>query len=52
MQFVLHLALAAVIGFAATEARQQEHDIGKLCVFYARTLRAPLKVLFLATDFD
>lgn len=29
MHITLHLALAAIIGFGLSEARQQEHDIGK-----------------------
>lgn len=30
MHITLHLALAAIIGIGLSEARQQEHDIGKI----------------------
>lgn len=29
MHITLHLALAAIVGFGLSEARQQEHEIGK-----------------------
>jgi len=29
MHITLHLALAAIVGFGLSDARQQEHDIGK-----------------------
>lgn len=32
MYVTLHLAFAAIIGFAVSEARQQEHDIGKYTI--------------------
>jgi len=34
MHITLHLALAAIIGFGLSEARQQEHDLGKIFLQY------------------
>lgn len=33
MHIILHFAFAAVIGFAVSDARQQQHDIGKIVFF-------------------
>lgn len=32
MHITLHLAFTAVIGFAVSDARQQQHDIGKIYI--------------------